>query len=102
MNDYGLSTKYRSLLDAVAGDDLALFVGAGFSKLAGFPLWTQLLEPLLDTMAGLPKDLHPVDGAQYYVNAHAQGRHLLIKHLQKELSIDRMKYAAPLKYIKEL
>jgi hypothetical protein len=70
----------------------ALFVGAGFSKPAGFVEWKELLRAVADEL-GLNVDLEPdlISLAQYHVNEHGGNRHrlntLLIEQFTRDAQI---------------
>ena len=63
---------------------MTLFVGAGLSKNAGLPLWDELMAPLAAEL-GLEPSTDPIMVAQYYVDAHAQGRYLINSHVVRTL-----------------
>jgi Sir2- and TIR-associating SLOG family/SIR2-like domain len=67
----------------------ALFVGAGFSKPAGFVEWKELLRAVAEEL-GLNVDLEPdlISLAQYYVNEHGGNRHLLNTLLIEQFTRD--------------
>jgi hypothetical protein len=74
------------LVQAIAGGNAVLFVGAGLSRGAGLPGWTELLEPLLDEIdlpAGRRGDL--LQAAQDYENA--RGRDALLAHVCRETDV---------------
>ena len=47
--DYKDTDFTRSIIQAINNNKLVLFIGAGFSKLCGLPLWTELAAKLMDS-----------------------------------------------------
>ena len=81
--------------------DVTLFAGAGLSSNAGLPLWDELMLPLANEL-GLDPDTDPINIAQYYSEAHVQGRYLLNKHIVRELRGAQPKFSFIHMLIKEL
>ena len=76
--------ELAALVEEFRAGNVCPFIGAGFSKNAGYPLWAELMAPLAEEL-GTPTDANPVEIAQYYVNAHSQGRNLLTKHVLRKI-----------------
>lgn len=93
--------RLPALAAELKSGDVTLFVGAGLSRNAGLPLWTDLLSPLAVEL-GLDSDTDPVTVAQYYTNAHAQGRYLLNSHVVRQLRHTTPTFTLSHALIKEL
>jgi NAD-dependent SIR2 family protein deacetylase len=93
--------RLPALAEELQSGDVTLFAGAGLSKNAGLPLWDELLSPLAAEL-GLDRNTDPVTVAQYYVNAHAQGRYLLNSHIVRQLRQTTTKFALAHALMKEL
>jgi hypothetical protein len=76
--------RYPALADELRSGDVTLFAGAGLSRNAGFPLWDELMLPLANEL-GLDHEIDPIVVAQYYTDAHAQGRYLLNSHIVRQI-----------------
>lgn len=79
--DY-ITKHLAALTNDINEGEVVLFVGAGFSKMAGFPMWDELLEPLKKELEYPPSDL--IKLAQEYEDK--KGRNNLNRHLISELS----------------
>jgi NAD-dependent SIR2 family protein deacetylase len=93
--------RLPALTEDLKAGDVTLFVGAGLSHNAGLPLWEELMAPLAAEL-GLESTTNPVAIAQYYVDAHAQGRYLLNKHVVRQLRKSPVTFSLPHALIKEL
>jgi NAD-dependent SIR2 family protein deacetylase len=96
-----IERQFPALVQDLRGGQVSIFVGAGLSHLAGLPLWDQLMAPLADQL-GLQQEKDPIAIAQYYVDAHAQGRYLLTRHVVEQLRNADPKFALAHHLIKEL
>lgn len=68
----------KAYVNELHEDNAAVFVGAGFSKAAGFVDWAELLAPLAsDVGLDSQKEADLVGVAQYHVNKNYSNRHLL-------------------------
>lgn len=79
-----IERRFPALADELKSGDVTLFVGAGLSSNAGLPLWDELMLPLANEL-GLDPTTDPITVAQYYTDAHAQGRYLLNSHIVRQL-----------------
>lgn len=79
-----LARRFPSLVEELKSGDVTLFAGAGLSSNAGLPLWDDLMLPLANEL-GLDPATEPTNIAQYYTDAHAQGRYLLNAHIVRQL-----------------
>ena len=78
--------NYQNLISDFQSGEVVIFVGAGFSKFAGFPTWEELLSPLKTQLNSNTNDL--VKLAQEYENKFR--RFNLIRHLKSELDTKKM------------
>jgi NAD-dependent SIR2 family protein deacetylase len=88
-------------VDELRSGDVTLFAGAGLSSNAGLPLWDELMSPLANEL-GLEPGTDPIAVAQYYTDAHAQGRYLLNRHIVRQLRGVSPKFSFVHALIKEL
>jgi SIR2-like domain len=79
-----IARRFPALVDELKSGDVTLFAGAGLSTNAGLPLWDELMQPLANEL-GLEPGTEPMNIAQYYTDAHVQGRYLLNKHIVRQL-----------------
>lgn len=93
--------RLPALVDELRSGDVTLFVGAGLSRNAGLPLWDELMLPLAIEL-GLDHDTDPITIAQYYSDAHAQGRYLLNSHIVRQLRRVAPKFSFLHALVKEL
>jgi NAD-dependent SIR2 family protein deacetylase len=93
--------RFPALVEELKSGDVTLFAGAGLSSNAGLPLWGELMLPLANEL-GLDPDTDPINIAQYYSEAHVQGRYLLNKHIVRELRSVQPKFSFIHMLIKEL
>lgn len=71
---------------AVLTNNAALYVGAGLSQPAGYPVWNVLLEPLR-VEASIPAELRDLPlVAQYYVQSDVGSREKLEDHILADLN----------------
>jgi SIR2-like domain len=96
-----VAQRFPALSEELKSAEVTLFVGAGLSKDAGLPLWDELMAPLAAEM-GLEPSTDPVIVAQYYVDAHAQGRYLLNRHVVRTLKRTPSVFSLAHALIKEL
>lgn len=89
-------------LDALINDfnagEVVLFIGAGISKMAGFPTWEELLNPLKIQLTNPPSK--PIEIAELYVKQ--KGRHLLNKYLKTQLASRKINISKAHKIIASL
>lgn len=96
-----VARRFPGLVDELRSGDVTLFAGAGLSSNAGLPLWDDLMLPLAAEL-GLDPDTNPINIAQYYSDAHVQGRYLLNSHIVRQLRAARPKFSFIHMLIKEL
>jgi hypothetical protein len=96
-----IARRFPALVEELKSGDVTLVAGAGLSSNAGLPLWGELMLPLANEL-GLDPDTDPINIAQYYCDAHAQGRYLLNKHIVRELRSARPRFSFIHTLIKEL
>jgi SIR2-like domain len=96
-----VTQRFPALSEELKSAEVTLFVGAGLSKNAGLPLWDELMAPLAAEL-GLEPTTDPVTVAQYYVDAHAQGRYLLNRHVVRILRRTPSVFSLAHALIKEL
>jgi hypothetical protein len=96
-----IARRFPALVEELKSGDVTLVAGAGLSSNAGLPLWGELMLPLANEL-GLDPDTDPINIAQYYCDAHAQGRYLLNKHIVRELRGARPRFSFIHTLIKEL
>jgi NAD-dependent SIR2 family protein deacetylase len=97
-----IKSRYPALADELQSGDVTLFVGAGLSRNAGIPLWDELMLPLANELALNHNSVDPITVAQYYSDAHAQGRYLLNSHIVRQLRHVPQRFSFPHALIKEL
>jgi hypothetical protein len=80
-----LVTKY---LQELQEDNAAVFIGAGFSKAAGYVDWVGLLAPIAAELGldARKESVELVKIAQFHINAHAGNKHELNERLINEFS----------------
>jgi hypothetical protein len=79
----------NKLLDELESDNLAIFVGAGMSRAAGFVDWKSLLKPIADDLdLDIEKEIDLVALAQYHANANRANRNRLNQLLVDQFSKD--------------
>jgi len=80
-----LVTKY---LQELRENNAAVFVGAGFSKAAGYVDWVGLLAPIAAELGldARKESVELVKIAQFHINAHAGNKHELNQRLINEFS----------------
>jgi SIR2-like domain len=96
-----IARRFPALVEELKSGDVTLFAGAGLSSNAGLPLWRELMLPLANEL-GLDPEADPTTIAQYYSDAHVQGRYLLNSHIVRQLRTVRPKFSFIHMLIKEL
>jgi SIR2-like domain len=96
-----IARRFPALVEELKSGDVTLFAGAGLSSNAGLPLWSELMMPLANEL-GLDADTDPINIAQYYSDAHVQGRYLLNKHIVRELRSVQPRFSFIHMLVKEL
>jgi hypothetical protein len=80
--------KYPDLVADIKSEEVVFFIGAGFSKFVGLPLWDELISPFKARVSVTTTD--PILVAETFVKENTQGRFLLNKHIKKELTLDKI------------
>lgn len=100
----GFELRFADLLQAVARDRLVPFVGAGMSKAAGMPLWSEALSQLLARLPGADAAVIGADiaGGRYLEAAQALAGHdsaQTSNYIRTTYRVQRLRLAGPVMHL---
>lgn len=102
INPSTIDRTYPDLVKDLQARQLCIFIGAGFSHNAGYPLWSELMAPIIQELEDDSSHKALYEIAQDFVNRNSQNRNRLQRHVMETIRNVPQKYSISHKFLAAL